>query len=213
MTIGLIVCGALGKEINALIQKYKWDAEIIGIRAIDHVFPEKIAPDVEKRIIALRNQYSQLIVVYGDCGSKGALDEMLSRYPDIKRISGPHCYEFYGGSLFEELLEEEPGTYILTDFMVRTFQGLILKSMGLDRYPDLKSDYFRNYKRIVYLMQEKKPDYRQKAEQIAEYLGLPLEIHFTGYGELEIRLGALVESILVNSQPENSKNSYTNPDT
>jgi hypothetical protein len=85
--------------------------------------------------------------------------------------------------------------------------------MGLDRYPDLKSDYFRNYKRIVYLMQEKKPDYRQKAEQIAEYLGLPLEIHFTGYGELEIRLGALVESILVNSQPENSKNSYTNPDT
>ena len=30
MTIGLIVCGALGKEVHALIQKHGWDAELIG---------------------------------------------------------------------------------------------------------------------------------------------------------------------------------------
>jgi hypothetical protein len=195
MKIGLIVCGALGKEVNALIQKYGWDAEIIGIRAIDHVFPEKIAPDVEKRILALQDQYDRLIVVYGDCGSKGALDKMLSCYPDIERLAGDHCYEFYGGSKFEEILNEEPGTYILTDFMVRTFQGLIMKSMGLDRYPEVKKEYFRNYKRIVYFMQTDKPEQRKKAKEIAAYLDLPLEIQITGYGGLESQLNTMIERL------------------
>ena len=83
-------------------------------------------------------------MLFGDCGSKGALDRMLEEYPDIEHISGSHCYEFYSGELFVKLMEEEPGTYFLTDFMVRTFQGLIVKSMGLDRFPQLKQEYFRN---------------------------------------------------------------------
>ena len=89
MTTGLIICGALGKEIVDLIEKYGWDAEIVGIPAVVHVFPEQIAPKVEKHILALRKKYERLIVLFGDCGSKGALDRMLEKYPDIERISGP----------------------------------------------------------------------------------------------------------------------------
>lgn len=192
MTVGLIICGALGKEVQALIQKYDWDAKMIGVKAIDHVFPERIAPDVEARILAARDEFDHLLVVYGDCGSKGALDEMLSRYPDINRIEGPHCYEFFAGDQFEKILEEEPGTYILTDFMVRTFNGLILKSMGLDRFPELKKDYFSNYQRLVYLMQIENQEYITKAQRIAEYLELPLEVRFTGLGLLESRLKTLM---------------------
>lgn len=195
MTVGLIICGALGREVNTLIQKYKWDAEIIGVRAIDHVFPERIAPDVEERILAARDQFERLLIIYGDCGSKGALDEMLAKYPDIGRIDGPHCYEFYAGKQFEEILGEEPGTYILTDFMVRTFNGLILKSMGLDRFPELKNDYFSNYKRIVYLIQVKDLENLAKAQKIAEYLELPLELKFTGLGLLETRLKSFMDDL------------------
>jgi len=193
MTTGLIICGALGREVTDIVNKHGWDAEIIGVPAIDHVFPERIAPHVEQRILALRKQYQRLIVVYGDCGSNGALDEILSRYNDIDRIAGPHCYEMYGGELFNDLLEEEPGTYILTDFMVRTFQGLIIKSMGLDRYPQLRDTYFRNYQRVVYMAQTENPEYRQKAQRIAETLGLPLEIRQTGYNLLETRLVEMME--------------------
>ncbi len=193
MTTGLIICGALGREVTDIVNKHGWDAEIIGVPAIDHVFPERIAPHVEQRILALRKQYQRLIVVYGDCGSNGALDEILSRYNDIDRIAGPHCYEMYGGELFNDLLEEEPGTYILTDFMVRTFQGLIIKSMGLDRYPQLRDTYFRNYQRVVYMAQTENPEYRQKAQRIAESLGLPLEIRQTGYNLLETRLVEMME--------------------
>ena len=193
MTTGLIICGALGREVTHIVNKHGWDAEIIGVPAIDHVFPERIAPHVEQRILAIREQYERLIVVYGDCGSKGALDEMLSNFADIDRIAGPHCYEMYGGELFNNLLEEEPGTYILTDFMVRTFQGLIIKSMGLDRYPQLRDTYFHNYKRIVYMAQTDDPEYNQKAQEIAESLGLPLEIRQTGYNLLETRLVEMME--------------------
>ena len=193
MTTGLIICGALGREVTDIVNKHGWDAEIIGVPAIDHVFPERIAPHVEQRILALRKQYQRLIVVYGDCGSNGALDEILSRYNDIDRIAGPHCYEMYGGELFNDLLEEEPGTYILTDFMVRTFQGLIINSMGLDRYPQLRDTYFRNYQRVVYMAQTENPEYRQKAQRIAESLGLPLEIRQTGYNLLETRLVEMME--------------------
>ena len=193
MKVGLIICGALGREVTAIIGDRGWNAEVIGLPAIDHVFPERIAPHVEERIEALRDQYDRLVVVYGDCGSQGALDALLDRYPDIERLQGPHCYEMYAGDEFEAMMDEEPGTFFLTDFMVRTFWGLIIKSMGLDRYPQLKSDYFRNYRRIVYLAQDDNQEHRAQAKEIAEYLDLPLEVRVTGYAGLAERLAPLVE--------------------
>jgi hypothetical protein len=147
---------------------------------------------VEKRILELRQRYERLIVVYGDCGSKGVLDEILKRHA-IERIDGAHCYQMYAGAEFQALMDEEPGTYFLTDFLVRAFRGTILKGMGLDRFPQLKGDYFANYKRIVYLVQKDDPGYREKAQKIADYLGLPLEMRVTGYGKLEEQLARLMD--------------------
>jgi Protein of unknown function (DUF1638) len=192
MKTGFIICGALGREVLDIVRKYGWDADIVAVPAVDHVFPERIATDVENKIMAMKGQYERLIVVFGDCGSKGALDETLDRL-GIERIAGPHCYEMYGGDTVQQLMEEEPGTYLLTDFMVRTFNGLIMKSMGLDRYPELKKDYFGNYKRIVYLVQSPDPDLRERARIIADYLGLPLEIRETGFNYLERRLVELMD--------------------
>lgn len=191
MSTGFIICGALAREVLDIIQKYGWDADVVGVPAVDHVFPERIAPDVESRILELRNSYDRLIVVYGDCGSYGALDAVLDKY-GIERLAGAHCYEWYGGEQFQTLMDEEPGTYFLTDFMIRTFEGLIKKSMGLDRYPQLKEDYFRNYKRVVYLAQTEDEALLKKAERVAGYLELPLEVRLTGYNRLESQLVALM---------------------
>ncbi len=192
MTTGLIICGALGREVVELIRRCGWDAEVIGVPALDHMFPERIAPDVEKRIMKLRERYERLIVVFGDCGSRGALDEVLERH-GIERIAGPHCYEMYGGQSFHDLMAEEPGTFFLTDFLVRAFRGTILKGLGLDRFPQLKEDYFRNYRRVVYFTQFDDPELQKKAAQIAEFLGLELEIRFTGLGQLEKRQVQLMD--------------------
>lgn len=188
-----IICGALGREILDIIQKHNWEVDVVGLPALDHLVPDRIAPHVEKRILALRQQYQHLIVVYGDCGSKGALDQVLAQQ-GVERIEGPHCYEMYAGEAFHDLMEEQPGTFFLTDFLVRGFYGTVVKGMGLDRYPKLKGEYFRNYKRVIYLIQKETPELLQKAQAIAEYLELPLELHQTGYGSLEERLVAWMEN-------------------
>lgn len=182
-----IMCGALAREVLDIIDRHGWDVDVVGIPAIDHVFPERIAPDVERRFKELSSSYERILILFGDCGSRGALDELLLKH-GLERVEGPHCYEMYGGDTFHELMEEEPGTFFLTDFLVRGFRGTIVKSMGLDRFPELKSEYFRNYRRVVYLTQKKDPDLLEKAKSAAEFLELPLEVRFTGYGKLETRL-------------------------
>lgn len=192
MKTGFIICGALGREVLDIIQKHGWDAEVLGVPALDHNYPDRIAPDVEKQIAANREKYERLIVVFGDCGSRGALDALLARFPDIERIEGPHCYEMYGGQMFHDLMEEELGTFFLTDFLLRGFEGLFVKEMGLDRFPELRDDYFAHYKRVVYLAQNPTPELLEKAREVADYLKLTLEVRETGYGLLEERLVALM---------------------
>lgn len=191
MKTAFIICGALAREVLDIIGRHGWDAEVVGVPALDHMYPERIAPDVEKRFLELREKYGRIIVVYGDCGSRGALDALLERY-GLERVDGPHCYEMYGGRAFHELMDEEPGTFFLTDFLVRGFRGTILKGLGLDRFPQLKEEYFRNYKRLVYLVQNENPELIERAHDIADYLNLPLEIRHTGYGLLEERLVELM---------------------
>ena len=191
MKTAFIICGALAREVLEIIDRHGWDAEVVGVPALDHMFPERIAPDVEKRFLELRQQYDRIIVVFGDCGSKGALDQMLEQY-GLERVDGPHCYEMYGGQAFHDLMAEEPGTFFLTDFLVRGFRGTILKGLGLDRFPQLKGEYFRNYQRLVYLVQNEDPALVARAWEIAGYLELPLEVRHTGYGLLEERLVAMM---------------------
>jgi hypothetical protein len=192
MTTGLIICGALAREVLDIVARHGWDAEVLGVPALDHNHPERIAPDVEALIERWQSTYARLIVVFGDCGSRGALDALLARHPDIPRIEGPHCYEMYGGAVFHELMEEEPGTFFLTDFLLRGFEGLFIKEMGLDRYPQLRDEYFRNYRRVVYLVQNRDDALIAKAGRVAARLGLSLEVRETGYGALEERLAEMI---------------------
>lgn len=187
-----IICGALAREVLAIIERQGWNAEVVGVPALDHMQPERIAPDVEKQFLALQDRFARIFVVFGDCGSRGALDALLARY-GIQRVDGHHCYEFYGGPEFHALMEEEPGTFFLTDFLVRGFHGLVVRGLGLDRFPQLKDDYFGNYRRVVYLVQIPDPKLLARAEEIAAYFGLPLEIRETGFGGLEERLIALMD--------------------
>ena len=74
MKTAFIMCGALAREVLDIIKRHGWDADVFGIPAIDHMFPERIAPDVEKKFQKLRGEYGRILVIFGDCGSRGALD-------------------------------------------------------------------------------------------------------------------------------------------
>lgn len=194
MSIAFIICGALAREVLDIIHRHGWSVDVYGVPAIDHMFPDRIAPDVARKYHAIRAKYDRVLVIYGDCGSRGALDAFLAEHR-LERIKGPHCYEMYGGGLFEDLMAEEPGTFFLTDFLVRGFRGTVWRGLGLDRYPELKDEYFRNYRRIVYLAQTEDESLYAKARDVAKTLDLPLEIRHTGYGLLERRLNEWMEAL------------------
>ncbi len=189
MNTALILCGALAREVLAIKQKHGWDVAVFGVDANFHVHVQKIAPAVEKRIVELRDKYERLIVVYGDCGTGGELDQVLNKY-GVERLRGDHCFQWYGS---DPLMAEEIGTFFLTDFMVRTFRGMIVKGMGLDRYPELRETYFEHYKRVVYLVQKPDPQLIEQAKAAAQFLGLPLEVRASGYADLESQLVALMD--------------------
>lgn len=194
MQVAFVLCGALGREVIAIARKHGWDVSFHGIDAQAHMRPERIAPLVECKLIELMSQADRIIVVYGDCGSGGALDAVLARY-NVPRLSGPHCYAWYGGAAFDALMDEEPGTFFLTDFLLRGFDGLVWKGLGLDRYPQLKDDYFAHYKRLVYLAQRQDDDLLRRAHDVSAKLNLPLEVRPTGYGDLEAQLVTLMHDI------------------
>lgn len=192
MTTALIVCGALAREVLALKKKYDWDVDLLGVPAQLHNHPNRIPVGVQKRIEEAQRTHNRTIVVYGDCGTSGKLDELLET-EGVIRIAGPHCYEMYAGKVdFDVMMEENAGTYFLTDYLLRSFESLIIKGMGLDKHPDLAEMYFANYSRLVYLAQQEDQELYEKAQWAADYLKLELEIRQVNYGELESRLAELM---------------------
>jgi len=179
----LLICGALGKEVKAIVDGHGWEVDVYGVPAMHHFYPRKIVEAVERRLAELAPRYGQVVVVYGDCGTAGALDPILARYGAVQ-LRGPHCYEMFAGADFDRIVDERPATFFLTDWLVRNFERAVVRGLGIDRYPELKAEYFRNYTDLLYLAQF--PDERLlgKAREIAEYLGLPLEVRPTGLGAL-----------------------------
>jgi len=150
-----------------------------------HNHPDKIAAEVERTVAGLHDRYDRVVVGYADCGTYGALDELCDRL-GLVRLDGLHCYDVYGGAdRVARMFEEQPGTYVLTDFLVRSFARTVVAELGLDRYPELRDDYFGHYRRVVWLAQEPDEELHALAEAAADRIGLPLTVVDTGHTGLE----------------------------
>ena len=194
----VIACGALAREIAALKRVNGWtDLDVCYLPPQLHNRPERITDEVRAQIRARRGRYQRIFVAYGDCGTGGKLDAML-RAECVERIPGAHCYEFFASpEVFAALADAEPGTFYLTDFLVRHFDHLVTGSLGLDRHPELAPLYFGNYRRVVYLAQSPSEASLAKAQAIAAHMGLEFKFQFTGYGGL----GSQLQGFLAQEAP------------
>ena len=185
----VIGCGALANEILDVVHLNRWaNMEVTCLPAEWHMTPHRIPDGVRRKIRENRPFFDDIYCLFGDCGTGGELDAVLME-EDVERISGHHCFAFYAGAIdFGTLQKNEPATFYLTDFFIRHFERFTLRHLGLDTSLELLSDYFGNFRRVVYLAQSRDRDLGKQAKLAAARLGLPLEVVFTG---LENISGAL----------------------
>jgi hypothetical protein len=181
----LLACGALAREVLAVVRLNGWEhVDVHCLPAQLHLRPERIGGAVDAALAEAQGRYEHVFVGYADCGTAGALDEVLARH-GAERLPGVHCYAFFAGEgAWEAMHEEEPGTFYLTDFLARHFDALVLRALGLARHPELVEDVFGNYRRLVYLAQTDDAALTERARAAAGTLGLAFERRLTGYGEL-----------------------------
>jgi hypothetical protein len=182
----VIACGALARELQAVIDANALDAFTVSYLSAElHNTPSRIPDAVEERLLAQRDEHDDVFVAYGDCGTAGRLDAVLVRH-GATRLPGAHCYEFLASSaVFTALHDAEPTTFYVTDFLLRQFDRLVWRGLGLDRWPHLRDDYFGNYTRLAYLSQfPPTPARLAEAQRAADQLGLRLEHVHVGTGEV-----------------------------
>src|SRR5581483_43090 len=183
--LAVIACGALGAHLRDIIARRGWPAELHCLPALLHNRPAQIAAEAQRLAVAALARGQRVAVGYADCGTYGALDDLCARL-GLRRLAGLHCYDVFAGpDRVRELFEAEPGTYLLTDFLVRSFDRTVLAGLGLDRYPELWPDYFGHYRRVVWLAQDRTAGLEAEAERIAARFGLPLTVVETGLARLE----------------------------
>ena len=183
----VIACGALSQELSHLKRINSWkNITIQCLSAELHNTPKLIPIKVKEKLDLMADDFDKVYLGYADCGTGGLLDSLLKDY-NIERLPGAHCYEFFAGkNQFLSLTEQELGTFYLTDFLVKHFNRLVIKGLGMDQYPQLKNEYFKNYKKLTYLAQTDSEELIKKAKEHADFLNLEYNYYYTGLNQFRL---------------------------
>jgi Protein of unknown function (DUF1638) len=185
MSVGVIACGAIATHISHITSSHGLDVTIYPLPPLLHNQPARIAGEVEKTYLEIKDKHSKCAVAYADCGTYGALDTVIEKL-GLKRLGGNHCYDIFAGKeKIAALMESDAGTYFLTDFLVKSFHRSVIVELGLDKRPDLRDDYFKHYNKMIWLAQNPTEELTTMAQAAADLIGLTLEIDVVGEGSLK----------------------------
>ena len=170
----LLPAGAGARIDGASRSIARWRGFINMPTAAWHNHPEKIVPGLKRKVAAVGK--GMQIALLTAIAALGALDAFLET-EQISRIAGPHCYEMFLGKVeFKAEMENTIGTFFPTDYMVRHFERIVMRGMGIRQHPELRDMYFGQYRRVLCIAQTDCKKLQAKAVQAAAELGLIIPV-------------------------------------
>ncbi len=185
----VIACAALAREVELTLKANDIiPFELNYLSASWHNQPDRIPGEVRRVIKEAKSsgKYADIVVLYGDCGTHGELDNVLKE-ENVQRIQGSHCpHIFMSSGKTGDRGNDETGNYYLTDYMVKYFDLLCVPGLRLDSDPlGSRKHSVEGYKRLVYLAQIEDKELQLKAIDIADKLELEYVYDYTGLGSIE----------------------------
>ena len=140
----MIACGALGAHLREIIARRQWPVELHTLPACCTTARSRSRPGPNGWRPRRSPAGSAWRSAYADCGTYGALDDVCTRL-GLRRLPGLHCYDVFAGpDRVRELFDAEPGTYLLTDFLVRSFDRTVLAGLGPGPVPGTVAGLLRS---------------------------------------------------------------------
>jgi hypothetical protein len=147
-----------------------------------HLRPQDLRKQLSEKINSARGRNERILCLYGTCFPD---IEDFCRHQGVTKVPGFHCFEMLLGSKqYEKIMNEMPGTYFLERDLILNFEEYCLEPLELHD-EEMRKSFFEHYERTVYLRQPADPDLLSKANELATFLQLSLEIWDADYAHLE----------------------------
>ena len=134
----LIACGAIAQPAARIAAERGWPVDVHPLPPLLHNQPQRIAGEVE----ALGRARSRRRTTWWRWGTPTAAPTARS----TRSASGSGCAGSRGCTAttcspvparIEAFFADQPGTYLFTDFLVKSFARTVETELGLDRHPEL----------------------------------------------------------------------------
>jgi hypothetical protein len=147
-----------------------------------HLKPQDLRKQLSETINLAKQRNERILCLYGTCFPE---IEDFCKHQGVTKVPGFHCFEtLLGSEQYQNIINEMPGTYFLERDLILNFEEYCLEPLEL-RDEAMKRSYFKHYQRMIYLRQPSDPDLLFKANELATFLQLSLEIRDADYSHLE----------------------------
>jgi len=154
-----------------------------------HLKPPELENCLEKALTSAREAGEWVICLYGQCFPE--IDDFCQQR-QVSKVAGQHCYEMLlGRERFQQLTDEVAGTYFVERDFLLNFEEYCVEPLEL-KDEEMKRYCFGQYQRLLYVRQPSDPDLVPRAKELAEFLGLSMEVCDADYSHLEEILTAVL---------------------
>ncbi|TAK62047.1 DUF1638 domain-containing protein [Methylobacter sp.] len=178
LTLSLVGCGILQKEVNFLIAKNNWPLTTDFLPASLHIDFNRLSCALQAGLSRHTNE--QTLVFYGACHPR--MDNMLNEAHTL-RTQGQNCIEMLLG---EEEFNQElgKGAFFLLDDWAHNWDAVIAKTFG-SNIAVIRDIFHDQHHYLLCLRTPQSDDFSLEAAHISSMLDLPVQWRDVSLDHLE----------------------------